>query len=992
MDGGAKRVAGGLALGALLALGFLTAASAAEPFKLRYFKTDEFEVIYLEQRNEYVLPHLAGCFTNSFRFYQRFLDFKPSEPVTILLQDFDDYGYAGATAMPLDYLQIGIEPFEYVYETSPTNERINWVMSHELLHVVASDKAAGRDVTCRKLFFGKVAAVPEDPESMLYSYLTTPRLYAPRWYHEGMAVFMETWMSGGYGRALGGYDEMVFRTMVADGAYFYDTVGLESEGKAIDFQTGEISYLYGTRFVSYLAYQHGPDKLLAWMDRKEGSKPSYRAQFRRVYGTDLDSEWQRWIEWEKGWQKANLDTVRQYPVTPFKLLSDRPLGSVSRAYFDPQRRALYCAVNYPGDFARIVAIDVDSWKSRTIAEVATPALYYVTSLAYDPASRTLFYTTHNSSQWRDLNKVEVDTGKTTLLIKDLRTGDLAFDHADRSIWGVRHDNGLSSLVRILPPYALEDARVVMRLPYGRDMFDLDVSPDGTALTASIIEVSGRQHLVRMAIADLEAGKGTYEELYEFAGNSPANFVFSPDGKYLYGTSYYSGVSNVYRYNFATKEMDTLTNALTGFFRPLPISEDSLIAFHYTSRGFIPTMLPNKKVEDVAPIRFLGQAIVEKYPVVKDWTLGSPAAIDLDALHPRKGIYRSAANMGLSSAYPILQSYRGSTAVGMRWDLMDPAGVDRMDITATASAGQGVPDNERLHLAANWRHWGWEVSATANRADFYDFFGPTKNSRKGYSLGGGYEGILTRFTDKPRTVDYSWRVTAYADQDTLPDYQNVATSAANFVTASGHLGYRRDRKTIGALEPEKGLEWDLDGADSLVKGTHYPRLWGTAAQGFYLPWEHSSVWLHASAGKSWGDRADSLANFYFGGFGNNWVDHGEIRRYRDYYSFPGIDIDQVGGTNYGKLMVEWRLPPLRFRRLGIPQCYCTWGSLTFFSSGLSTNFDRSEFRQTLVNVGAQADFKIVAFTNLSFTLSIGYARARHQELGWSDELMISLKIL
>ena len=33
-----------------------------------------------------------------------------------------------------------------------------------------------------------------------------------------------------------------------------------------------------------------------------------------------------------------------------------------------------------------------------------------------------------------------------------------------------------------------------------------------------------------------------------------------------------------------------------------------------------------------------------------------------------------------------------------------------------------------------------------------------------------------------------------------------------------------------------------------------------------------------------------------------------------------------------------------------------------------------------------------FTNLSFTFSVGYARAHYQGMGWSDEVMISLKIL
>jgi hypothetical protein len=986
-----SKVVSRFALGALIALGLVFPSRAKDRLQLRYFKTQEFQVVYLEERNEYVMPHLAGCFANSLRFYERFFDYKPSEPVTVILQDFDDYGYAGATAMPVNYLVLGIEPFEYVYETSPTNERINWVMSHELLHVVAADKAAARDRRFRRFFFGKVQAVPEQPESMIYSYLTTPRLYAPRWYHEGMAVFMETWLSGGYGRALGGYDEMVFRTMVHDGAYFYDTVGLESEGKATDFQVGQVSYLYGTRFVSYLAYLYGPEKVIAWLNRTEDSKASYRAQFKHVFGDDLDREWQRWIAWEHGWQKANLEEVRKYPVTEFKALSDRPLGSVSRAYFDAERRTLYTAVNYPGDFSHVVAIDVDTWKMRPICEVATPALYYVTSLAYDPSSRTIFFTTHNSSQWRTLNKVDVDTGKTTVLIKDLRTGDLAFDQADKSLWGVRHDNGISTLVKILPPYdSVDDVRLVWTLPYGKDLFDIDVAPDGRAITGSIIEVTGRQRLIRISMADLEAGDTDYETLYEFADNSPANFVYSPDGNYLFGTSYYTGVSNIFRYDFATKQMDTITNGLTGFFRPVPISEKELVAFHYTAKGFVPVALANRKIEDVNPTRFLGQAIVDKYPVVKSWTLGSPAAIDLDAMKAQQGVYKPFSNLQLISAYPILQSYRGATCVGMRADIWDVAGVDRADISASISPENGVSSDERFHFLANFRHWGWLFTATANRADFYDFFGPTLTSRKGYSLAAQYNRLL--IDDKPSHLDYTLRAVGYTGLDTLPDYQNVVTSASQYWAVSGRLGYHRDRRSIGGLQPEKGLEWELDGSDSVVKGQHFPRLWATAAEGFYLPLEHSSIWLHESVGKSWGDREDTLSNFYFGAFGNNYVDHGDVERFRAYYSFPGVDIDEVGGTTFGKMMLEWRLPPLRFRHFGVPQFYCTWASTNLFVGGLSLNFDDASLRQNLYNYGAQVDFKVVAFTNLSFTLSVGYARAHIPGMGWSDEVMISLKIL
>ena len=102
-------------------------------------------------------------------------------------------------------------------------------------------------------------------------------------------------MAGGLGRALGAFDEMVFRSMVRDESYIYDVVGLESEGTTVDFQVGANSYLYGTRFISYLAYQHSPEKVLEWASRTKDSKSFFASQFKKVYGVSLDDEWSRWI-------------------------------------------------------------------------------------------------------------------------------------------------------------------------------------------------------------------------------------------------------------------------------------------------------------------------------------------------------------------------------------------------------------------------------------------------------------------------------------------------------------------------------------------------------------------------------------------------------------------------------------------------------------------------------------------------------------------------
>ena len=200
----------------------------------------------------------------------------PSERTTVILQDFADYGNAHAFAAPRGTLILDVAPLSRAFETSPAGERMYTTMNHELVHVLQSDISSAEDQRWRQFFLGKVPAQSRNPETLLYSYLTTPRFTAPRWYAEGGAVFLETFMAGGLGRAQGGYDEMVFRAMVRDDAHFYTPLGLVSRGTMIDFQTGANAYLYGTRFFTWLAYTYGPDKLIAWMKTRRRERTLLR--------------------------------------------------------------------------------------------------------------------------------------------------------------------------------------------------------------------------------------------------------------------------------------------------------------------------------------------------------------------------------------------------------------------------------------------------------------------------------------------------------------------------------------------------------------------------------------------------------------------------------------------------------------------------------------------------------------------------------------------
>ena len=67
-------------------------------------------------------------------------------------------------------------------------------------------------------------------------------------------------------------------------------------------------------------------------------------------------------------------------------------------------------------------------------------------------------------------------------------------------------------------------------------------------------------------------------------------MFSRDGRYLYGSSYYTGVSNIFRYEVATGDVEAVSNAESGFFRPVPLADGRLLVLTYTSDGFVPATI------------------------------------------------------------------------------------------------------------------------------------------------------------------------------------------------------------------------------------------------------------------------------------------------------------------------------------------------------------------------------------------------------------------
>ena len=980
--------------GIALLIGFLIASTAHaaddNPLGLSFIETPDLRLIYLTPSLDYLTPHAIRTFTNSVRWQKERFGWIPSQPVGVFLKDFADYGNAGASPMPRNLVRVEVEPIANAFETNPGSERMASTMNHELVHVATADVAAPEDRFWRGVFVGKVSPQAAHPESLVYSYLTVPRFNVPRWLLEGSAVFMETWMGGGLGRAQGGYDEMVWRAAVRDDAAFYTPLGLESRGVRVDFQVGANAYLYGTRFITWLAYTYSPEKVVGWLRRDAGSMRHYADAFEQTFGLPLDTAWHQWVDFEHRYQRKNLVEVRKEAITPMRRLVPQPLGSSSRTYYEAATDTLYGAFRRNGALEYVGALDLRTGNMKHLTDVRGGVLYSVTSLAFDPTARRIFYTDNNLA-WRDLMALDLDSGKQTKLLAQARIGELVFDTSDRSLIGVRHEDGIASLVRV--PYPYIDWQVLYRFPYGAVPTDLDISPDGQRLSGSVSEVTGDQFLRVWSLLALREGKLVQQAEFGFGQALPETFVWSPDGKYLYGSSYFTGVSNIFRCDPATGEKEAVTNAETGVFRPLPLVDGRLVVQEYTGQGFVPSVVAAPRpIADISAIKFLGAELAALHPVVQTWQVPAPDTVDEEKLITKRGPYKPLDNLTLLNAFPVLQGYKETAGIGYHANVGDTLGYANFGLTAAITPQQGgLKNDEHTHVELTGRYLGLSGSLSWNRSDFYDLFGPTIRSRKGFAAKVAYDKPL--IFESPRFLDFKFSLAHYRGIDTLPSDQNVASSFTRLTEAEGGFYYTNLRRSLGAVDDEQGVSAAaIAKADFAPSGNTAQQLRGYADFGIALPWAHSSLWSRTAAGAATGDRSSSLARFYFGAFGNNYVDNGEIRRYRDYDSMPGFSIDELSGLSFVRQTFEWNLPAVIFDSVGVPDAHLNWLRPTLFATALQTDPRRSSTRRNYASLGTQTDLRFSVLHWYEMVLSAGYGVGFKGGRRAGNEWMISLKIL
>ncbi|MEP7056864.1 MAG: hypothetical protein ABI809_03715, partial [Caldimonas sp.] len=471
---------------------------------------------------------------------------------------------------------------------------------------------------------------------------------------------------------------------------------------------------------------------------------------------------------------------------------------------------------------------------------------------------------------------------------------------------------------------------------------------------------------------------------------PESFVFSRDGRYLYGSSYFTGVSNIFRYEVATGTVEAVSNAETGFFRPQPLADGRLAVLTYTGQGFVPAIIDAKPLQDVSAIKFLGAELAARHPVVTTWQVPPPSTVDDVALIQERGPYAPMKQLALQNAYPVLQGYKNAAGLGYRVSFEDPIRFAKVSMTAAYTPSRDLSANQRAHVDIEGQYLGWHAGLAWNHSDFYDLFGPTKRGRKGFAAKFGHDQYL--IYDDPRLLTLKTDLAYYDHIDTLPAAQNVGTSFTRLITGEAGLYYTDVRRSLGAVDDEKGLLWTTVATLNRAGREDSAQLRGSLDWGVALPLPHSSLWSRTAVGTASGERSSAVANFYFGGFGNNRIDNGTVKRYREYDSMPGFALNQISGLGFAKQLIELNLPPAVFESAGIPSLHLTWLRPALFATALWTDPDSAARRQRYSNLGTQFDLRFSVLHWYEMTLSAGYAVGYQRGRRAGSEWLISLKLL
>ena len=922
-------------LAVVVALCVSSRASAGDPYLRWYTLESPHFRIHFHSGLEPVAQRVATLGESIHRRLVPELGWKPSQVTEIVITDDTDSANGSATGLPYNLIRLFASAPD---DMSPLADYEDWaleLMTHEYVHILHVDNISGLPAVLNAVL-GKTYA---------------PNQTQPRWILEGLAVAMESRHTAG-GRLRSTQFDMYLRTDVLEN----NLASLdEISNPTRRWPSGDLWYLYGAKFIEWIADVYGPETFAAVAtDYGSNIIPwGINRSIRRATGRTYPELYRGFRHYLERRYRAQTELVRRRGVREGTRLTHTGRVAFSPRFAPPcarvdSREALYYFRDDGHSTAGIYRLPLAS-RSRALADQAElvarstgrPAGFDAEcGLVFESVapSRRLYFLGDLFRQplgTRSPRGLERSRQRLTVG-RRLREPDVSPD--GRKVSYATNHAGTTTLriADLSPELTIENERRLVPSARWEQAFTPRFSPDGRRLAYSAWTRGGYRDI---RVVDVASGSFIDIAHDRALDQQPA---WTPDGRFVVFSSDRTGIANIYAWEVATQRLRQVTNLNTGAYMP-ELSDDGRTLFYvgYTSEGFDLYSMPFE------PARFLDALpYADDRPQPLPDRAGRKWPVDdynpLPTLRPRAYELEYFGNAGRFGGDALRITTRGSDAVGLHAF----AASATLEFGASGVADFADPVEPIFSLDYVYRRLPFDFRATLFRsaAPRRGLFISDENRlfverQTGVTTGVSY-GIPGEFEAQSVSLSYT-AAEFHGDLPVGPQLDPFAPVTRlphqGFISTL-HLGYSYSNVegSVWAISPEKGLTISLgaDWADEVIGSeSTLTAFSGTATAYVPMPWSRHHVLAFGAQAAAAVGNYPRRGLYAVGGFTDQSV--GEIvdafstGLRQGSFVLRGYEPAQFTGTQFNLVKAEYRLPLLYLDR-GI-------STLPVFMRGLSAAF-------------------------------------------------------
>ncbi len=578
----------------LAALALCTTANAAAPRRTwRTIVTPRCRVHYHEG-TEALAARVSRTAEQGITELNALLGHHPNVPIHLVLTDETDDANGFAETLPQNVVTI-FAGVPRAHETlGDYDDFMELLVLHELTHIVHIDTVLG---------------LPSWVNAVLGKTFV-PNAVQPRWFIEGIAVYVESRLTSG-GRNKSTYVDTLVRTQVlADG--FPDLDRFTHFTRT--FPGSSYSWFLGGRFVEFIAQRHGEDGLRE-ISRGYGARPipyAINLVAKRATGETFVELYDLWRAHEVERAQAVVARVEAEGwVAGAPIENASPLVEYPRFARDG-RLAVVVSPRHDDRDLVVLADDLSTERLRLRTSDGRGAF----TADGERYVATIRDTVDQVYSHRDLEIIDVATG---LRIRRtfgwrLQEPDVA---PDGTIVAVAQEAGETRLVT-LSVDGDDDPVTLEVLAPGEQVYDPRWSPDGTSVVASVrTGHDGGRDLVLFT----RRGSGWSRRALTDGPTRDLSPCWSWDGRRIFFASDRGGVFQIHAIDLATGQSARLTNVVSGAFTPAVHPDgERLIYVHGVATGWelrsLPIATPPRpRLEDIPRFAVTATVSPAVYPDV-----------------------------------------------------------------------------------------------------------------------------------------------------------------------------------------------------------------------------------------------------------------------------------------------------------------------------------------------------------------------------------------